>query len=135
MNRLASAIVTPAGPNYTQRIVTGAFELSSDEPVSAGGRNLGPGPYNLLLASLGACTSITLKMYADRKGWDIGTLKVSLSLSKDIEGRTFIDRTLHSDARLDGEQWSKLLEIADKTPVTKTLLSGSKITTRQAEVA
>ncbi len=135
MNRLASAIVTPAGPNYTQRIVTGAFELSSDEPVSAGGRNLGPGPYNLLLASLGACTSITLKMYADRKGWDIGEMKVSLSLSKDIEGKTFIDRTLHSDTRLDGEQWSKLLEIADKTPVTKTLLSGSKITTRQAEVA
>ena len=133
MNRIASAVVMPTGPNYTQRIATGAFELSSDEPVSAGGRNLGPGPYNLLLASLGACTSITLKMYADRKGWNIGTLKVALMLSKDTDGNTFIDRTLDSDARLDDEQWLKLLDIASKTPVTKTLLTGAKITTRRAE--
>lgn len=135
MNRIASAVVMPAGPNYTQRIATGGFAVSADEPVSAGGRNLGPGPYNLLLASLGACTSITLKMYADRKGWSIGALKVSLTLSKDTDGNTFIDRTLDSDARLDGEQWLKLLEIASKTPVTKTLLAGASITTRRAKVA
>jgi len=109
--------------------------VAADEPVSAGGRNAGPGPYNLLLASLGACTSITLKMYADRKGWSIGALKISLTLSKDTDGNTFIDRTLASDARLDGEQWLKLLEIASKTPVTKTLLAGASITTRRAEVA
>ena len=134
MNRIASAVVMPAGPNYTQKIATGGFEVSADEPVSAGGRNLGPGPYNLLLASLGACTSITLKMYADRKGWDIGALKVSLTLSKDTDGSTFIDRTLDSDAKLDDEQWLKLLEIASKTPVTKTLLARARITTRRAEV-
>ncbi|MGB5132616.1 MAG: OsmC family protein [Steroidobacteraceae bacterium] len=133
MNRIASAVVTPTGLNYTQRIATGGFELSADEPLSAGGRNLGPGPYHLLLASLGACTTITLKMYADRKGWNIGALKVALTLSKDSDGGTFIDRTLESDARLDGEQWLKLLDIASKTPVTKTLLSGAKITTRRAE--
>jgi putative redox protein len=135
MNRIASAVVMPAGPNYTQRIATGGFEVAADEPVSAGGRNAGPGPCNLLLASLGACTSITLKMYADRKGWSIGALKISLTLSKDTDGNTFIDRTLASDARLDGEQWLKLLEIASKTPVTKTLLAGASITTRRAEVA
>ncbi|MGH8863103.1 MAG: OsmC family protein [Burkholderiales bacterium] len=134
MNRIASAIVTPAGANYIQRIATGGFELSADEPVSAGGRGLGPGPYNLLLASLGACTSITLKMYADRKGWDIGALKVSLTLSRDTDGNAFIERTLDTDARLDEEQWLKLLDIASKTPVTKTLLSGARITTRRAEV-
>lgn len=134
MNRIASAVVLPAGPNYTQRIATGGFELIADEPVSAGGRNAGPGPYNLLLASLGACTSITLKMYADRKGWSIGALKVALTLSKDTDGNTFIDRTLASDATLDGEQWLKLIEIASKTPVTKTLLAGASITTRRAEV-
>jgi len=133
MSRIASAVVMPAGPNYTQRVATGGFELSADEPVSSGGRNLGPGPYNLLLASLGACTSITLKMYADRKGWNIGTLRISLTLSKDTDGNTFIDRTLDSDARLDGEQWLKLLDIASKSPVTKTLLAGAKITTRRAE--
>ncbi len=133
MNRIASAVVTPAGPNYTQRIATGGFELSADEPVSAGGRHAGPGPYNLLLASLGACTSITLKMYADRKGWDIGTLKVALTLSKDIDGNTFIERKLASDAPLAVEQWTKLLEIAGKTPVTKSLVAGAKITTTRAE--
>lgn len=134
MNRIASAVVTPTGPNYTQKIATGGFELSADEPVSAGGRGLGPGPYNLLLASLGACTSITLKMYADRKGWDIGALKVLLTLSKDTDGNAFIDRTLDTDARLDEEQWLKLIDIASKTPVTKTLLAGARITTRRAEV-
>ena len=134
MNRIASAVVTPAGPNYTQKITTGGFELSADEPVSAGGRGLGPGPYNLLLASLGACTSITLKMYADRKSWDIGALKVSLTLSKDTDGNAFIERTLDTDARLDDEQWLKLIDIASKTPVTKTLLAGARITTRRAEV-
>ncbi len=135
MKRIASAIVRPTGPNYTQSIETGGFTLLSDEPQGVGGQNAGPAPYSLLLASLGSCTAITLKMYADRKGWDIGRLKVSLTLSKDDEGGTFIDRTLDSDARLDGEQWLKLLEIASKTPVTKTLLAGVSITTRRAEVA
>ncbi len=135
MTRLASAVVTPAGPNYLQRIATRGFQLFADEPVSAGGSNLGPAPYDLLLASLGACTSITLKMYADRKGWDIGALKVSLTLSKDTDGNAIIDRTLESDARLDGGQWLKLLAIAAKTPVSRTLLAGARITTRRAGVA
>jgi putative redox protein len=74
-------------------------------------------------------------MYADRKGWAIGALKVSLTLSKDTDGRTYIDRTLESDAALDDGQWLKLLDIASKTPVTKTLLAGASITTRRAEVA
>ena len=123
------------GPNYAQSIVTAGFTLLADEPVGGGGQNAGPAPYSLLLASLGACTAITLKMYADRKGWDIGALKVSLTLSRDAEGGTFIDRTLDSDAKLEEEQWLKLLDIASKTPVTRTLLAGASITTRRAEVA
>ncbi len=81
MRRIASALVAPTGPNDTQTIGTGGFTLLSDEPHAAGGRNAGPGPFNLLLASLGACMAITLKMYADRKGWDIGTLKIALTPS------------------------------------------------------
>lgn len=135
MKRIASAVVTPTGPNYTQSIETGGFKLLADETRGAGGQNAGPAPYDLLLAGLGACTAITLKMYADRKGWDIGALKISLTLSKDADGGTFIDRTLQSDAALDDEQWLKLLDIASKTPVTKTLLAGASITTRRAEVA
>jgi len=135
MKRIASAVVAPTGPNYTQAVETAGFALLSDEPAAAGGQNAGPAPYALLLASLGSCTAITLKMYADRKGWSIGALKVSLTLSRDAEGRTLIERTLDSDARLDGEQWLKLLAIASKTPVTKTLLAGASIKTRRAEVA
>jgi len=135
MKRIASADLAPTGPNYTQSIETGGFRLLADETRGAGGQHAGPAPYEFLLAGLGACTAITLKMYADRKGWAIGALKVSLTLSRDAEGRTFIDRTLESDAGLDDEQWLKLLDIASKTPVTKTLLAGASITTRRAEVA
>lgn len=130
--RIASTVVTSAGPNYAQDIATGGFDLKSDEPVSAGGRNAGPAPYGLVLAGLGSCTTITLKMYADRKGWDIGRMRVALTLDKDAEGRAFIGRVLSTDATLDAGQWDKLIEIAGKTPVTKTLAAGAEITTTHA---
>lgn len=129
---IASAVVTSAGPNYAQDIATGGFDLKSDEPVSAGGQNAGPAPYGLVLAGLGACTTITLKMYADRKGWDIGRIRVAMTLDKDAEGRAFIGRVLSTDATLGAEQWEKLIEIAGKTPVTKTLAAGAEITTTRA---
>jgi len=127
--RIASAIVAPTGPNYSQSIETGGFTLLSDEPLAAGGRNAGPAPYRLLLASLGACTAITLKMYADRKGWSIGALRVALTLDRDAEGNTLIDRRLSSDAPLEAGQWDRLIEIAEKTPVTRSLRAGASITT------
>jgi putative redox protein len=106
--------------------------LLADEPRAAGGQGAGPGPYDLLLSALGACTAITLKMYADRKGWPIGKLRVALTLDRDGEGNTFIVRQLSSDASLDAARWDKLLEIAGKTPVTRTLLAGASITTTRA---
>ena len=129
MKRIASAVVTSAGPNYVHAIETAGFSLVADEPLGAGGQNAGPGPYNLLLAGLGACTAITLKMYADRKGWSIGKLEVRLDLHKDEDGNTSIARRLSSDAPLDAAQWEKLAEIAEKTPVTRTLRAGASITT------
>lgn len=132
MKRIATAVVMRIGPDYAQSITTGGFELMSDEPVSAGGGNAGPAPYGLILAGLGSCTAITLKMYADRKGWDIGTLQVSLTLEKDADGKNLITRTLSTDAALDDAQWDKLIEIAGKTPVTKTLQAGATITAARA---
>jgi putative redox protein len=129
VKRIATALVRPTGPNYTQSIETGGFTLAADEPVHAGGQGAGPGPYNLLLAGLGACTAITLKMYADRKGWQIGALQVALELAQDDAGATHIARRLSSDAPLDAAQWERLLEIAGKTPVTRTLSAGATITT------
>jgi putative redox protein len=129
MKRIASAVVEPAGPNYTHEIQAGGFTLIADEPLGAGGRNAGPGPYYLVLAGLGACTAITLKMYADRKGWSIGKLRVALTLHRGEDGATLIERRLSSDATLDAAQWDKLVEIAEKTPVTRTLRAGASITT------
>jgi putative redox protein len=129
VKKIATAFVSPKGTNYTQTIETAAFTLLADEPVAAGGQNAGPGPYNLLLAGLGACTAITLKMYADRKGWSIGALRVALTLQKGDDGNDFIERRLSSDAPLEAQQWEKLLEIAEKTPVTRTLRAGAAITT------
>ena len=129
MKRIADAVVSPAGPNYTHSIETAGHTLIADEPLPAGGQNAGPGPYNLLLSALGACTAITLKMYADRKGWSIGALRVALTLDKDHDGNAFIARQLSSDAPLEAAQWDKLLEIAEKTPVTRTVRTGASITT------
>lgn len=132
MKLIASAVVTPTGPDYTHSIASGGFEFLTDEPVAGGGQNAGPAPYNLVLAGLGSCTAITLKMYADRKGWDIGAMRVELVLNKDANGNAFIERTLSSDATLAPAQWDRLIEIAGKTPVTNTLRAGAEITTRRA---
>ncbi len=132
MKRIATALVTRIGPDYAQSVTTGGFEFLSDEPVSAGGRNAGPAPYGLVLAALGSCTAITLKMYADRKGWNIGMMQVSLILDKDTDGNIYIARTLATDVALDDAQWDKLIEIAGKTPVTKTLQAGATITAARA---
>ena len=129
MKRIASAVLVPTGPKYTHSVETGGFTFLADEPLGAGGSNAGPAPYNLLLASLGACTAITLRMYAERKDWSIGALRVALTLFKGEDGTTRIERRLSSDATLDAAQWDKLLEIAEKTPVTRTLRDGASIST------
>lgn len=115
--------------NYTTEIIAKGFKLICDEPVADGGQGAGPAPYDFILAGLAACTLMTLRMYAERKGWDIGELDLHLSLGKDEEKRTHIHRTLKTNASLSDEQWTRLLEICAKTPVTLTLAQGSTITT------
>ncbi|MBA4152517.1 MAG: osmotically inducible protein C [Acinetobacter sp.] len=132
MREIASAHVKATGVPYAQEIQTGNHQLAADEPTSAGGQDAGPSPYGLVLSGLGACTTMTLRMYADKKGWDLGHLSVDLTLLKDREGNTHIQRVLHSSAQLSEEQWLRLLDIASKTPVTKTLATGATITTTQA---
>lgn len=114
---------------YAQRITTSAHEIGSDEPVKRGGTNTGPSPFELMLSSLGACTAITLRMYAERKQWNLGAITVALRLLKDGEEPPRIERTISSSETLEGEQRAKLLEIADKTPVTRALAPGVQILT------
>lgn len=132
MKEIARASVSSAETAYRQDIRSGHHTLVADEPAHAGGADAGPAPYELLLASLGACTAITLRMYAERKQWTLGRLTVELQLLKNKEGETRIDRQLASDAALDDAQWQRLLEIAEKTPVTLTLKAGATIQTRRA---
>lgn len=114
---------------YRTNIVVSGHAITADEPRARGGQGDGPAPYDLLLASLGACTAITLKMYAERKGWALESLDVSLRLVGTDEWR--IERTLVIKG-LEDSQKARLAEIAERTPVTKTLRPGLPIETRLA---
>lgn len=113
-------------------IMANGFPLVADEPERAGGTNQGPTPYDLLTAALGACTSMTLRMYADRKEWPLEAVTVHLQHNKvharDCEGCEteegkidHIDREIRLEGDLDTEQRQRLLEIADRCPVHQTL--------------
>ncbi|MCE7795215.1 OsmC family protein [Sphingobium sufflavum] len=112
---------------YRTDIDVGGHALIADEPETLGGGAAGPAPYDLLLASLGACTAITLRLYADRKQWPLESVEVALRLSGKEEKR--IERVL-SIVGLDAEQQARLAEIAERTPVTLTLKGGIGIETR-----
>jgi len=114
---------------YAQRITTTSHELASDEPEKRGGTNTGPAPFDLMLSSLGACTAITLRMYAERKQWSLGTIEVALRVVKDGDEPMRIERTISVSESMDDEQQAKLLEIADKTPVSRVLAPGMPIQT------
>ena len=115
------------GPDrYRTDIVVGGHAITADEPESLGGANLGPAPYDLLLAALGACTAITLRMYADRKEWPLESLGVALRLHGKDERR--IERIL-TIVGLDDAQKARLADVAERTPVTLTLKGGLPIDT------
>ena len=117
-----------AQARYRVDIRAGTHDLIADEGPELGGLDAGPAPYELLLAALGACTSITLKMYAERKGWPLEALEVALHLVKS-EGDEKIERRLTAFGALEPTQLARLAEIAEKTPVTLTLKSGLPIET------
>lgn len=115
---------------YRTEIEVSGHALVADEPPALGGANAGPAPYDLILAGLGACTAITLRMYADRKGWSLDSVDVGLRTVR--EGETLrIERKL-TLAGLDDEQRARLAEIAERTPVTLTLKGGLPIHTTLA---
>jgi putative redox protein len=133
-------VVRGAATGFVQEIVAGAHHLQSDEPASAGGTDRAPTPYDLLLAALGSCTSMTVAMYARRKGWPLERVTVHLRHSR-IHAEdcaacetqdaklTVIERELALDGSLDDAQRARLLAIANRCPVHLTLTSRIEIRT------
>ena len=115
--------------HFAQQIASGHHRLTADEPIARGGSDSGASPYELLLASLGACTSITLRMYAGRKEWELGKITVGLRFTAADDQKGHIDRRLSFSKPLTAEQTQRLLEIAAKTPVTRALMAGVTIET------
>jgi len=113
---------------YATQIDFGTHQLVGDEPAERGGGDAGPAPYELLLGSLGACTAITLRMYAERKQWTVETIEVALFLHG--QGETLNIERILTITGTDAEQNARLAEIAEKTPVTLTLKRGVPIETR-----
>jgi putative redox protein len=141
---MTEPVATPAAPQpsvhvrgagrgaFAETLDDGRHTLLADEPVAAGGDDLGPGPYELLLMALGACTAMTLRMYARRKQWPLTDVRVTLRHSRDYARDCAecdkkpvlldrIEREIEIDGTLDDAQSAKLLEIADKCPVHRTL--------------
>jgi putative redox protein len=129
---------------FQQTVAIGPHHLVADEPVAAGGDDTGPGPYDFLLAGLGACTSMTMRLYADRKALPLDRVTVTLRHSKiyakdcaECETRDGMldqmERVIAMEGALDEAQRAKLMEIADKCPVHRTLTSKVRIVTRPAD--
>lgn len=115
---------------YRTEIEVDGHRIVADEPPALGGANAGPAPYDLILAGLGACTAITLRMYADRKQWPLESLDVALRLTGGKDDRR-IERVL-TIAGLDADQQARMADVAERTPVTLTLKGGIAIDTRLA---
>src|SRR5215469_3210324 len=114
--------------HYAVRIDANGHQIVADEPKSNGGANAGPGPYDLLLAALAACTAITLRMYAARRQWDVPSIAVDLRFHRDGDVER-IERKLTLSGSLDDAQRARMADIAERTPVTLTLKRGLTIHT------
>jgi putative redox protein len=136
------AFIGDRDEKYTTQIVAEGHHLIADEPEKAGGNNYGTSPYGLLTSALASCTAITMRMYANRKEWDVEEILVHVDQeqryeedSEDCESDqskiTFFERTIEIKGSLDAKQRKRLIEIANKCPVHKTLESTIKVETKE----
>ena len=136
-------VVRGAAAGFAQEVVVGAHRLASDEPLAVGGTDTGPTPYDLLLAALGTCASMTAGVYARRKGWPLDAVTVRLTHSRvhaddcvncetEEVGLERIDVVIELTGPLTEQQKARLLEIAGRCPVKRTLESRVEIRSRLA---
>ena len=121
------------GGKYTQDVIARGHKFYADEPESYGSADLGPTPYELVMGGLGACTTITLRMYAERKDWPVGKLSVDVThkvlASTDGKKTNVFTRKISIEGDLDDAQRQRMLEIANKCPIHKVLESANTIET------
>jgi putative redox protein len=129
----SSAIVRDSGPgSLSVEVATAGQVFPGDEPIEAGGAGRGPSPYDLLCAALATCTTMTLRLYADRKSWPLAHVAVSVEHEKDPAATPpdMFHRIVTLSGDLDEDQRARLLQIAERCPVHRTLTGGSRIETR-----
>ena len=132
---MAGVTASPTGNGRFQtRLALPGGDILADEPVEVGGLGTGPTPYQLLAAALAACTSMTLRMYAERKDWALPPFDVAVAHSAS-GGRDRFDRHILFAGPLSPEQQLRLIEIADKCPVHRTLVQGFEVVTTASPVA
>ncbi|HKD54385.1 MAG TPA: OsmC family protein [Steroidobacteraceae bacterium] len=126
---MAHATADIGASNYATTLTARQHVLTADEPVKAGGSDAGPSPHELLCAALGACTAITLRMYAQRKAWALRAVHVDVRLDYQGSSPRSITRRLRFAGALDDGQRARLVDVAERTPVTLTLKQAVTITT------
>ena len=138
MHERSVTVVESANGPYGQFIMAGSHMLGVDEPVELGGRDTGPDPYELLLSSLGACTSMTLRMYAERRNMKLARVEVRLRHIQRANVQSGLadkfERRITLVGELTPEEREKLLEIADRCPVSQTLQRSSIVASSLDEV-
>ena len=121
-------IATIGKEGYKTDLTVASHLIVADEPEELGGTNLGPAPGEFLMASLAACTAITLRMYANRKGWPVESIRVEIDFEK-IDNKTIFKREISFVGDLTEDQRARLLQIANACPVHKTLTNPIEIQT------
>jgi putative redox protein len=124
---IAKAHVSIGTQNYRADIAIRSFNLIADEPQASGGQDLGPTALELVAGALGTCTSVTLRMYAQRKSWDLQAVEVNVEI--DYRALT-LNRTIQLTGALDAEQRARLMQIADACPVHKLLVNSVVVNTQ-----
>lgn len=126
---MAAVTVAIDRQHYQTHVTTGTQVLWADEPPENGGQGEGMEPFELMLASIGSCTAITVRMYADRKGWPLERVRIALSLTQDkASGTTLIHKRIDLAGALSGDQRARLMEIADRCPVHRMMVNPLEIT-------
>lgn len=126
---IANAKVKTREEHWLGEVTSGKHQLMTDKPESFGGQDLGLAPYDFVCSGLISCTMITLRMYAQHKGLDLGEFVVEADFNVNKEGKEWIERRLSFANPLADELQQKVLDICQKTPVTKTLLRSLEINT------